>query len=91
MSDSVTLTKNQVCELEVILSEWPGGLTGFSLLVEREEDMDKYKRNADGLPIIPIFETDISSAIPEYTGTPGRPTLLPERAAQRVAWKVLKD
>jgi len=91
VSDSVTLTKNQVCELEVILSEWPGGLTGFSLLVEREEDMDKYKRNADGLPIIPIFETDISSAIPEYTGTPGRPTLLPERAAQRVAWKVLKD
>lgn len=91
VSDSVTLVRNQVCELEVILGEWPGGLTGFSLLIEREEDMDKYKRNADGLPIIPIFETDISSAIPEYAGTQGRPTLLPESAAQRVAWKVLKE
>lgn len=91
VSDSVTLSKNQVCELEVILIEWSGGLTGFSLLVEREEDMDKYKRTADGLPIIPIFETDISTPIPEYTDTPGRPTILPERAAQRIAWKVLKD
>lgn len=91
VSDSITLTKNQICDLEVVLSEWPGGLTGFSLLVEREEDMDKYRRTAEGLPIIPVFETDISSAIPEYTGTPGRPTLLPEHATQRVAWKVLRE
>lgn len=89
VSDSVTLSRNQVCELEIILIEWAGGLTGFSLLVEREEDMSKYKRTPDGLPIIPIFETDISTPIPEYTGTPGRPTILPEYAPQRIAWKVL--
>ncbi|MEI6399684.1 MAG: hypothetical protein WCO71_13020, partial [Pseudomonadota bacterium] len=91
VSDPVRLSKNQGCDFEVVLSKWSGGLTGFSLLVEREEDLPKYKRTPEGLPIIPIFETDISAPIPEDAGRPGMPTVLPEYDPVRLVWKVLKN
>ena len=91
VSDPIRLSKNQSCDFEVVLSKWSGGLTGFSLLVEREEDLAKYKRTSEGYPIIPIFETDISAPIPEDAGRPGMPTVLPEYDPVRLVWKVLKN
>lgn len=93
VSDPVLLRAGQPVDLEVILVEWPGGLMSFSLLVEREEDLrdGKYKKTPNGLPILPIFETDVTAAIPEYEDKPGTPTLLPQRDPNRLLWKVLKE
>ena len=77
--------------MDVFIVEWPGGLATFSLLVEREEDLPKYKKTPDNLPIIPIFETEITSEIPTYTGKPGLPTLLPPHDPTRLQWKVIKE
>jgi hypothetical protein len=93
VSDPVLLRAGQPVDLEIILVEWPGGLMTFSLLVEREEDLrdGKYKKTPNGLPILPIFETDITAAIPEYEDKPGTPTLLPPRDPNRMLWKVLRE
>ncbi|MEY5027040.1 MAG: hypothetical protein RLZZ244_2568 [Verrucomicrobiota bacterium] len=91
VSDPVRLSANQPCEMEVVLAEGPGGLCGFSLLVEREEDRDRYKKTPDGLLVLPIFETDTNTPLSQYTGIPGKPTILPPNDPNRVAWKVLKD
>ncbi|MEI6712245.1 MAG: hypothetical protein WCO60_00725 [Verrucomicrobiota bacterium] len=90
-SDMVQLRSGQECDIEIMLCEAAGGLCAFSLLVEREEDKPNYKKTPDGLPILPIFETEIASPIPEYKSVPGTPTLLPPRDPNRIAWKVLKE
>lgn len=94
VTEKIRLETSKAYEMEVFLCEWPGGLATFSLMVERDEDKDRYKKikvEGKDVPIIPIFETDISQPIPEYTGKPGTPTLLPPHHPERLLWKVHKE
>ena len=92
VTEKIRMESNKPYELEVFLCEWPGGLATFSLLVELDGfNYKKMKVEGKEVPIVHIFETDISQPIPEYQGRPGMPTLLPPFHPERMLWKVHKD
>lgn len=91
VSDSFVAKRLQEFEIEVVLAELPGGLAAYNILIECQEDLPKYKKTASGLPIIPVFELDGDTPIPEYQDKPGLPTLMPPRDPNRMVWKVVKD
>lgn len=92
VTEKIRMEANKQYELEVFLCEWPGGLATFSLMVEMDGfPYKKIKVDGREVPIIHLFETDISQPIPEYQNRPGMPTLLPPFHPERMLWKVHKD
>ena len=97
VSDPVQLSTSQEYEMEVVLVEVPGGFCTFTLLVECEEDLkaNKYKKTENGLPILPLFETNITDPIPKFDRKdPKTPkgmspqNLIPPHDPNRLLWKV---
>lgn len=63
LSDSFTVTKGEVLDIDIMISEIPGGWVGFALVIENVDKVGEYERDPQfGSPILPLFRT--SSALP---------------------------
>ncbi len=59
-------------KIDVLIGEWPGGISSYFLLIEKEKHT--YEKQSNGAPLLPIFQLNSDPLTPKGLFPPFSPT-----------------